>query len=206
MQKYFITATDTDIGKTYYICKLIRTILKNNQTVKAIKPIISGLDFNNLATSDSGKILYALQEEINKENILKISPFYYNIPTSPDSAAFLEKKPEINYNKLLKFCNDFLNNNSNDFALIEGVGGLMVPINSKKLIIDLIKDLNIEVILITRNYLGTRNHSLSAIEILKTKKIKIKKVILNNFGDKQEDKALIIKSLKQFTDLNITSI
>ena len=82
----------------------------------------------------------------------------------------------------------------------------MVPINSKKLIIDLIKDLNIEVILVTRNYLGTRNHSLSAIEILKTKKVKIKEIILNNFGNKQEDKELIIKSLKQFTDLNITSI
>lgn len=206
MQKYFITATDTDIGKTYYICSLIRKILKNKQTVKAIKPIISGLDFDNLPESDSGKILNALQQEINKENILNISPFYYKTATSPDSAAFLEKKQEINYNKLLKFCNDFLNNNSNDFALIEGVGGLMVPINSKKLIIDLIKDLNIEVILVTRNYLGTRNHSLSAIEILKTKKVKIKEIILNNFGNKQEDKELIIKSLKQFTDLNITSI
>jgi dethiobiotin synthetase len=206
MKKYFITATGTDIGKTYYLCKLIKEILAKNQKVKAIKPIISGLDINNIHNSDSGKIISALKKEVTIENILNISPFFYQIATSPDSAALIENKQEINYAKLLEFCSNFLKNNSHDYALIEGVGGIMVPINSHKLILDLIKDLKIEVILITKNYLGTRNHTLNSLEILKLHNIRVNKIILNNFGNDQEDRNLIIKSLKNFTNIEIESI
>jgi dethiobiotin synthetase len=187
MKKLLITSTGTDIGKTHYICNLIKNLKKQGKTVKALKPIISGLDFNDLKNNDSAQILKALGEKITKENILKISPFNFKTPASPDIAAQQENKPQLNYEELTTFCQNFLNDNSHDYALIEGVGGIMVPINQQKTTLNLIKDLNIENILITGNYLGTISHTLTALETLKSHKIKIKEIIFNNYPNQNEE-------------------
>ncbi|MBT5828390.1 MAG: dethiobiotin synthase [Alphaproteobacteria bacterium] len=198
MQKYFITSTGTEIGKTYFICSLIKKLIAEKNTVKAIKPIITGLDFSELTNSDSAQILNSLGQKITKENILNISPFYYNVADSPDSAALIQAKNYLNYNKILDFCSSFLNNHNKDYALIEGIGGIMVPINQHKTILNLIKDLNIEIILVIGNYLGSRSHSLNVIELCQLHNIKIHKIMLNNFPNDLTNAQNIQKSLTNF--------
>ncbi|MFZ8865255.1 MAG: dethiobiotin synthase [Rickettsiales bacterium] len=206
MYKYFITSTGTEIGKTHYLCKLITELTSQKQSVKAIKPIITGLDFKQISSSDSALILKALNQEINKENILNISPFYFKSADSPDSAANSENKPYLNYQKILTFCNSFLENNNKDFALIEGIGGIMVPINHNKTILNLIKDLNIEIIVVIGNYLGARSHALNLIEICKLHKIKIHKIILNNYPNNLDNALNIKKSINNFSKNTIEII
>ncbi len=198
MQKYFITSTGTEIGKTYFICSLIKKLIAEKNTVKAIKPIITGLDFSELTNSDSAQILNSLGQKITKENILNISPFYYNVADSPDSAALIQAKNYLNYNRILDFCSSFLNNHNKDYALIEGIGGIMVPINQHKTILNLIKDLNIEIILVIGNYLGSRSHSLNVIELCQLHNIKIHKIMLNNFPNDLTNAQNIQKSLTNF--------
>lgn len=198
MHKYFITSTGTEIGKTHYMCNFIKQIISAKKTVKAIKPIITGLDFNNIALSDSALILKSLQQDISKENILNISPFYFNLAESPDTAAIKEKKQYLNYHQILNFCQEFLAKNNKDYGLIEGIGGIMVPINQNKNILNLIKDLNIEIILVIGNYLGSRSHSLNVIEICKIHKIKIHKIILNNFPNNLDNAQNIKNSIQNF--------
>ena len=198
MQKYFITSTGTEIGKTYFICSLIKKLIAEKNTVKAIKPIITGLDFSELTNSDSAQILNSLGQKITKEKILNISPFYYNVADSPDSAALIQAKNYLNYNKILDFCSSFLNNHNKDYALIEGIGGIMVPINQHKTILNLIKDLNIEIILVIGNYLGSRSHSLNVIELCQLHNIKIHKIMLNNFPNDLTNAQNIQKSLTNF--------
>ncbi len=180
MKKYFVTATGTDIGKTFFICKFIKQILAKNKTVKAIKPIITGLSYDD-PFCDSTKILSALGERVSPANINSISPFSYQEPVSPDIAAQREKKPYLNYQKVLSFCNNFLNENNRDYGLIEGVGGINVPINQEKTILDLLIDLKkIKIIIISDNYLGTINHTLNTLYLCQEKNLDIEKIYLNN--------------------------
>ena len=75
---------------------------------------------------------------------------------------------------------------SNKPLIIEGVGGILVPLNKKSLIIDLIKKFKLPVIVISKSILGTINHTLMTLEILKKNKIKIFGVVLNNIKNKKE--------------------
>jgi dethiobiotin synthetase len=75
--------------------------------------------------------------------------------------------------------NNFIIPQTENNLIIEGAGGLMVPLNNQDLIIDLIKKLDVEVILVSKNYLGSINHTLLSIEALKSRDIKIKGIIFN---------------------------
>ena len=90
----FITSTGTNIGKTYLTNLLIKRAMMLNYRIKAIKPIISGFNINNLDESDSGIILKALGK--NKSYLDKISPWRFEMPLSPDMAANIAKR-EINF-------------------------------------------------------------------------------------------------------------
>jgi dethiobiotin synthetase len=204
MKCYFITATGTDIGKTFLCSNLIRLLRKQSYQVKALKPIISGFDISdaqNYLAGDNGQILDALGQDLSIENLQRISPFSFTYPASPDIAARHAAKPYLDYHKILELCQDFIVNQDADFAFIEGVGGVMVPINQQKLISDLIKDLQIEIILVTGNYLGTLSHSLTALNALDGQNIP--HVIFNDINDNPTSLAENITSLSNFYSGNI---
>ena len=95
-------------------------------------------------------------------------------------ASRIEKK-SINFSKVVHFCEHRISDAQklNKILLIEGVGGIMVPINNNYTILDLIKKLNISVIFVTRNYLGSLSHTLTALNVLKINNIKINSIIVN---------------------------
>ncbi|MBT2562071.1 dethiobiotin synthase [Pedobacter sp. ISL-68] len=159
MAKYFITGIGTGIGKT-----LISAILTEKLKADYWKPIQSG----DLDTSDSitlGSLISNTQTVIHPES------YRLTQPLSPHLSARLDGI-DIDLNKI----NMPLTENN---LIIEGAGGLMVPLNEKELIIDLIKKLNIEVILVSQNYLGSINHTLLSVNLLKQYKIPIKGIIFN---------------------------
>ncbi|MBL6785795.1 MAG: dethiobiotin synthase [Rickettsiales bacterium] len=200
MTDYFISATGTEIGKTFLLENLISNLIKSEKKVNAIKPIISGINENNFYESDSYKIAKALSDEVITYNSLKnISPFQFEHPLSPDQAAKLINK-KISYLELLNFTQDFLENNKkNDFNFIEGVGGVYVPINQQKLVLNLIEDLNIKLILVSNNYLGCLSHTLSIIKNLPAIDIKL---FFNNYPY-NDNLIENINSLQNFTDIEI---
>lgn len=158
----FVTGIDTNIGKT-----VISSILVKKLNYGYWKPIQSG----DLDNSDSMTVKRLVPEA-------KIYPeqFKLNTPASPHLSAKL----------------DGIEINTDDFQLpttepliIEGAGGLLVPINEKgDYIADIIKPLNAEVVLVSKNYLGSINHTLLSIEYLKQKNIPIKGII---FTGKEND-------------------
>ena len=159
MAKYFITGIGTGIGKT-----LISAILTEKLKADYWKPIQSG----DLDTSDSitlGSLISNTQTVIHPES------YRLTQPLSPHLSARLDAI-EIDLNKI----NMPLTENN---LIIEGAGGLMVPLNEKELIIDLIKKLNVEVILVSQNYLGSINHTLLSVNLLKQYEIPIKGIIFN---------------------------
>lgn len=169
-KQYFITSTGTGIGKTYITCSLC----KENKNFHAIKPIISGWDDNN--DNDTVKILNTLNLPITEENVNKISPWRFKEPLSPDMAAAKEGC-SLKLNQIVNYINQQLDLYEN--LLVEGVGGVMVPIDREHTIIDIIKEVSLPVILVTGSYLGTISHTLTAINALRNIKAKIYAVIIN---------------------------
>ena len=191
----FITSTGTNIGKTYLTNLLIKRAINLNYKMKAIKPIISGFNIDDIEQSDSGIILKALGK--NKSHIDEISPWRFEAPLSPDMAANIENK-KINFKELISFCKSHIKSKEDDILVIEGVGGTMVPINDQYTILDLMKNLNIPIILTIGSYLGTISHTLNAYEILIKNNIIINSVVLNQSNKDEVDMELTKNSLLNY--------
>jgi len=107
----------------------------------------------------------------NTKSVFHPEAYRLQMPASPHTAA-AEEGLRLNLNQIEAPRTD-------NHLLVEGAGGVMVPLNEKDLIIDLIQKLKLEVILISRNYLGSINHTLSTVEVLKYRKIPIAGIIFN---------------------------
>ena len=196
LKPIFITSTGTNIGKTYLTNLLIKRALKLNYKINAIKPIISGFNIAKLEETDSGIILKALS--MDKRRIDEISPWRFKDPLSPDMAAKLAKK-EINFKEIINYCNSYIKSKKDDdILLIEGVGGTMVPINSKYTILDLIKKLNIPIILTIGSYLGSISHTLNSYEVLIKNNVNINSIVLNESNQNNVGMELIKSSLLNY--------
>ena len=157
-KKLFITGIGTEVGKT--VCSAILT-----KYFKADywKPIQSGdLDF-----SDSMKI----KEWVGEHVVIHPEKYRLQLAASPHQSA-AEEGVLIN-------SNDFKLPETQNNLIVEGAGGLMVPISDDEFIIDLIEKINLPVVLVVRNYLGCINHTLLSLMLLEQKNIKIEYLILN---------------------------
>jgi dethiobiotin synthetase len=161
----FITATNTDVGKTYASEKFLRFFAKQGLKVGYFKPCETGvIDF----PVDGNKMLN-LVKELNPDfnvNINDVVPYQFKLPAAPyvakDKNTISLELIKEKKNYLEQFC---------DILIIEGAGGLMVPIEKDLFIIDLIKELECEAILIAPSKLGCINDTLLSINALKSKNI-----------------------------------
>jgi len=166
MTAVFITSTGTDIGKTFVTAGLIRLLKRKGKQVDALKPLISGFDPSQPAGSDSGVLLQALGLPLSDEELEDISPWRYKAPLSPDMAARHEGE-SIDFDQLVSFCDTAIEENEESEALlIEGVGGVMVPLDHKHTVLDWITDLDLPTVLIAGSYLGSISHTLTAAGML----------------------------------------
>src|SRR5262245_16381605 len=118
MRAFFMTATGTDVGKTYLACGLIRAWRGQGLKVDAFKPMLSGFDPAQAAESDAGQLLSALGRPITAGSLDAISPWRYAAALAPDAAAAKEGK-RVDYEAVLAASRRFLLAD-HDAALIEG--------------------------------------------------------------------------------------
>ena len=175
MKKIFITASGTEIGKTFVTRTLIHQLRKNNRYVGALKPILTGVDKDDGASSDAGLLLNALGLDVCSKNISSISPWRFKKPFSPDLAAAREGA-SIAFEDLLAFCQI---HDEFDALLIEGIGGIMVPLDNTHTVLDWIIALRAPVLLVVGSYLGTLSHALTALGMLKATSVPIAGILVN---------------------------
>lgn len=177
MRAFFMTATGTDIGKTYLGCGLIRAWRGQGLKVGALKPVLSGFDPAKAAESDAGQLLAALDQPISPETLNAIAPWRYAAALSPDAAAAKEGK-RVDYAAVLAASRRFLRRD-HDVALIEGAGGVMSPLSDDRTMLDWMADLGMPVILVAGSYLGTISHSLTALSVLQARRVPVRLVVMN---------------------------
>jgi dethiobiotin synthetase len=173
----FITATGTDVGKTFVAASLIRLLRQLGHTVDAIKPIVSGFDPAQVATSDPGILLDALGLPVTPEEIERTSPWRFRDPVSPDLAASREGR-RIDVDQVIAFCQEAVTQNRG-VLLIEGVGGIMVPLDGERTILDVMMALRLPLILVAGSYLGTISHTLTALDALYRRELDVLAIIVS---------------------------
>lgn len=158
-KKYFITGIGTDVGKT-----IVSAVLVEALKADYWKPIQSG----DLHHTDTDKVKALIS---NADSTFFPSTYAFKEPASPHYSAGLENvEIDLNAFQLPK---------TNNHLIVEGAGGLLVPLNKNYLMVDLIEQLGLETILVVRNYLGSINHTLLSIEALRSRKIALKGIIVS---------------------------
>lgn len=174
VQQYIVTGIGTDVGKT-----VISAILSEALKANYWKPIQAG----DLDNSDSIKVNNWTTDKVT---VLE-EKFRLNSPMSPHAAAAIDgveiqitdiQKPELEGNLIL-----------------EGAGGIMVPINEKgDTYLDVFEQLNLPIIIVSRNYLGSINHSLMTIEMIQNRGIEIKGVIFSGPSNEATENIILSKT------------
>ncbi|MCW2316843.1 dethiobiotin synthetase [Rhodoblastus acidophilus] len=180
MRRYFITSTGTGVGKTFTTCALIRQARGLGKRVVATKPLISGFDKTKIEESDTGAILAALGEPPSDETVARVSPWRFSAPLAPNMAAAAEGTA-VDCGGLFAHSRAFLAHHA-DVALIEGVGGVMVPLDARTTVLDWIAACAIPAILVVGDYLGTISHTLTALEVLKMRGVPVAAVVISAGG------------------------
>ena len=177
MASIFITASGTDVGKTFVAAGLIRYLRGKGETIDAIKPIVSGFDPGRAGDSDCGVRLRALGLPLTEEEIEDISPWRFAAALSPDMAARHEGKA-IDFDQLVLFCETAIEE-AEGSLLIEGVGGVMVPLDQGNTVLDWIADLDLPVVLVAGSYLGSISHTLTAAAVLDEEDCDLRTIVVS---------------------------
>ncbi|QZY56933.1 dethiobiotin synthase [Crassaminicella profunda] len=198
----FVLGTDTDVGKTFITAGLTYTLRKNNYHSCSYKCVQSGgiLKNNQLI---SGDVAFIKKVTDIKEDDHAMNPYCLKTEVSPHIAAEIEKV-EIKKEKMIEGYKKL--QNKYDFVMAEGSGGLVVPIiRDKYYMYDLIKDLQIPVVIVARAGVGTINHTVLTVEYARSKNIDIKGIIINGYtGSFYEDDN--IEVIKSITGLDIIAV
>ena len=196
--EYFITGIDTDIGKTFITKGLALAQEALGKRAGVYKPLQSG------AIKRNSEFLAPDLEEVKKlsPKINTKCSYLLEGEVSPALAARLAGV-KIDINKIKSDFKEF--SNQNDITFVEGAGGILAPATDNMLCADLIKALDIPVIIVTVPFLGRLNHTLLTVHYAKTNNIDIKGIIINKIPNETNDLASLnfIKELQMYTDTKI---
>jgi dethiobiotin synthetase len=194
MRPIFITGTGTDVGKT-----IIAAIITEALHADYWKPVQAGY-------TDGTDSLSVAKMITNKKTIIHPELYKLKLPASPHISAREENK-KISVKNIIKHLPKTKNT-----LIIEGAGGLMVPLNKKKLVLHLIKKLKAKVVIVSKNELGSINHSLLTAAVLKKEKVDVAGWVFNEDFMNYDDEIAswsgypIIATLKHLPEISKESI
>jgi len=195
LKSLFITGTDTDVGKTYVAAGLAVTLRKMGVDVGVMKPFAAGTAQKKGFESEDVEILSKAAQVDDPENL--VNPQFFPIHASPYTAwKTLKIKPKTStvlssFKRLSKL---------HEMILVEGMGGVMTPITDDYYITNLIKDMKIPAVIVTRTKVGTVNHTLMTVKMCEKYGIPIRGIIINDFdsgGYKTKELARDLKNLSK---------
>jgi len=198
MKSLFITGTDTDIGKTYVTAGLAVTLRKMDIDVGIMKPFAAGIPQKKGLKSEDVEILSQAAQVSDPEDLM--NPQFFKMAASPYTASKnLKVKVKVksilsSFKKLSKL---------HSMLLVEGMGGIMTPILKNYFVTNLIKDMKIPTVIVTRTRVGTVNHTIMTCKMCEKYKIPIKGIIINNFDSDGYQVKTLKRDLQSLTGVPI---
>jgi dethiobiotin synthetase len=194
----FITATGPDVGKTVVVASLIRHLRQIGHTVEAIMPIVTGYDPAQAPASEPGVLIAALGLPFSPESIERLSPWRYRAALSPDIAAKLEGRA-IDVDAVIEYCAATVRTHR-DVLLIDGVGGIMVPLDERRTMLDVMMALRLPLILVTGSNDGALSHTLTALDSLFRRDMNVLTTIVSETPGSPIPLDEVVASIRRFTE------
>ncbi|HUD52708.1 dethiobiotin synthase [Parvibaculum sp.] len=206
MSTIFVTSSGTDIGKTYVSALLIRQLREKGKPVRALKPLVSGLDEASFAGSDPAALLAALGETVAYENAGLVSRWRYKAALSPDMAAAREGQT-IDFVELVNHCLDTARDD--ETLVIEGVGGLMVPLDERHTVLDWmleLKRLQLRSLLVVGSYLGTISHTLTTLDVMRRNDLEPRAIVVSESLSAPVPLEETVETIRRFAKLDTIAL
>ncbi len=175
MVNLFISGTDTGVGKTLIASGLVRLARRRGINCVGIKPVETGCPIRNgMLEPLDGMILWEAGDRVL--SLDECAPFRFALPAAPFRAAAMEDS-NLSVADIVEHV--MAVSEDVDMSVVEGAGGLMAPVEDRKMMIDVMKDLQLPTLLVARMALGTINHTLLSLEALQKRDIAVKGIILS---------------------------
>jgi dethiobiotin synthetase len=198
MTAAFITATGTDIGKTFVTAGLIRHLRAAGRAADAVKPVVSGFDPDVWQESDPAVLLAALGRPLTPDELERVSPWRFKAPLSPHMAARREGRAIV-FQEVVDFCRRTMAARSG-FLFIEGIGGIMVPLDDHRTVLDWMSMLRIPIVLVAGSYVGTMSHTLTSLEVLVRRNLNVAAVVISESEGSAASLEDTVATLQRFAD------
>lgn len=203
MKGIFITATGTDVGKTYISALLVKKMRESGHNCGYFKPVLSGAETVN-GRLIPGDCDYVLKFAGINENPMDFVSYAFEAPLSPHLSSELENVHVSSQ----KIKNDFEKlKNKYDYIVVEGAGGIVCPFNLRQgeqlLISDIINDLGLDILIVSSAALGSINSAVLTVEYAKQHNINIAGIILNNYNPSDFMQVDNKKQIENLTSVNI---
>jgi dethiobiotin synthetase len=200
---FFVTGTDTNVGKTIVAAAICCVLRSRHKAICYWKPVQTGIEQDN-DTLEVKKLANCADAEILNAGVRLEKPL------SPHLSARLANF-EIKIKDILQIWKNSKSAIQNPQWIVEGAGGLLVPLNEKDLMIDLMAKLNLPVIVTARSSLGTINHTLLTIEALRRRNLAIAGVVMNGEPNAENRRAIefygdvrVLGEMPVFAELNFS--
>jgi len=186
MPPVFVTATGTGLGKTYLTCALVRALRIAGRPVRALKPVASGVNPDAPQGSDTALLLEALGRPLTAGAMDAVSPWRFRAPLAPSMAARREGR-SLDLSDVVAFCRTALATAGQDeWVMIEGVGGVMAPVDDQKTVLDWMAALGPRLVLVSGGYVGTISHTLTALVALRSRGLDPSAVVVSESQSRDE--------------------
>jgi dethiobiotin synthetase len=171
----FVTGSDTGVGKTVIAGAIAAAIKAHGLDVGVMKPVASGAkEIEGKLVSEDAVYLKKIIDSTDDDAL--VNPILLKPPIAPTIAASKTGVP-IDIDKIWKAYEELTN--KHDFVVVEGIGGLMVPIDDTLFVADLVRKMDLALVIVSRDYLGAINHTLLTLEYAKSRNIRIKGIVIN---------------------------
>jgi dethiobiotin synthetase len=178
MNGIFVTGTDTGVGKTVVAAGIAGAMRRDGIDIGVMKPIATGIPQNAGFRSGDAELLARISGSTDPED--EINPVFLPAEASPLMASRM-----LNIDiKLDKVFSAFKRlGKKHEFLVVEGIGGVMVPITERYFVVDMIKEMNLPVLIVSRASLGTINHTLLTVKMCREYDLKIAGIAVNCVKD-----------------------
>ncbi len=171
----FVTGSDTGVGKTVIAGAIAASIKAQGLNVGVMKPVASGAkEIDGRLVSEDVVYLKKIIDSADDDDL--VNPIRLKQPIAPTIAA-AKSGIQIDIDKVWKAYEELTNRH--DFVVVEGIGGLMVPVDDTLFVADMACKMDLPLVIVSRDYLGTINHTLLTVEYARSRNLRIKGIIIN---------------------------
>lgn len=195
MRAVFITATDTGVGKTFISYNLVYALKERGIRVGYLKPVETGVE----DLPEDGSLLASLTGQPLEE----VVPATYKLPVAP-YAGLLEEGRDFSLEKLKEHYLRLLERY--EFLVVEGAGGIAVPVKKGYNYADLAREWNLKTLLVARAGLGTINHTFLSVYYMRSRNIEPIAIIMNGFEGKDVSERTNPQIVEELTNLKVVKV